>query len=133
MATILVVDDHDDTNDILCRLIRSWGYKAVGAPTGEAALALLATLRPDLLIVDGMMPGMNGVELIRLVRADPHTATIPAILFTALDERQFHENAIAKGANECWIKGELEYSQMKERVEWYVSHRPDSEGRGLHK
>jgi CheY-like chemotaxis protein len=92
------------------------GYRPLIASTGEEALALLNAETVDLAIVDGMMPGMNGVEFIRLVRADPKMAAIPAVLFTAISQQEFHENAISKGANECWIKGDIEYEQMRERV-----------------
>jgi CheY-like chemotaxis protein len=117
VATILVTDDNPDAIDVMDRILRSWGHRPLTAPTGEAALALLSAEKVDLVIVDGMMPGMNGVELIRLMRANPQTAGIPAVLFTALVQSEFHQNAIAKGATECWIKGDIEYDQIKERIE----------------
>jgi len=116
MATILVVDDMPDAIDLMARVIRMWGYKPLTALTGEAGLALLGTEKVDLVIVDAMMPTMNGPEFIRLMRADPNTGEIPAVLFTAMTDPQFHQNAIAKGANECWIKGDVSYEQMRERV-----------------
>ena len=52
MKTIPVTDDHADTNEVMCRFLRSRGYRTVSAFTGEAALAVIATDRPDLLILD---------------------------------------------------------------------------------
>ena len=123
MANILIVDDHADTLDIMRRWVLSWGHHPVTAATGESGLALLKTEKVELVIVDGMLPGMNGVEFIRLMCADPETATIPAILFTALDDHLFLENAIAKGASECWLKGKIEPDGMRERINWHLDRR----------
>jgi CheY-like chemotaxis protein len=71
--------------------------------------------------VDGMMPGMNGVEFIRLLRANEATALIPAILHTAVAEKHFTDNAMEKGANEIWIKGKVELEKMRERLTTYFN------------
>ena len=116
MATILVLDDNLDAINLISRVVRMWGHKPLTALTGEAGLALLGAERIDLVIVDGMMPGMNGIEFIRLMRADPLTEVIPAVLFTAVTDGHFHMNAIAGGADECWVKGDTDYGGMRERV-----------------
>jgi CheY-like chemotaxis protein len=61
--TLLVVDDDSDVREIVCTFLIELGYQVVEAPHGEAALAALAQMTPDLLIVDFAMPGMNGAEL----------------------------------------------------------------------
>src|SRR5580765_8027365 len=119
MGLVLVVEDHDDTRDVLLKLLSQWGYETLNAGTGEAGLAVLADRKPDLIIVDGMMPGMNGVEFIRLLRANEATATIPVVLYTAVADPAFTDNALEKGANEIWIKGQIEIEQIKIRVERY--------------
>lgn len=120
MGLILVVEDHEDTAYVLLKMLRQWGHEALSAGTGEAGLAILADHKPDLIIVDGMMPGMNGVEFIRLIRAVEATATTPVILYTAVADTAFTDNAIQKGANEIWIKGLVEMDQMKERIDHYL-------------
>lgn len=120
MAGILIVEDHEDTRDLLRSLLVRWGYETWTAETGEAALALLSQRKPDIVIVDGMMPGMNGIEFIRLLRADEATSNIPAILYTAVADDDFIQNAIAKGANEVWIKGQIQTEQMQERIKTYL-------------
>jgi CheY-like chemotaxis protein len=121
MGLILVVDDHTDTRNFMAKLLKQWGYRALEAETGEAALALLAGEdKPDLVIVDGMMPGMNGAEFIRLMRADEKTSTIPAILYTAICDHAFTDNALEKGASEIWIKLVIKPEQIRERVGHYV-------------
>ncbi len=80
----------------------------------------LATKKPDLVIVDGMMHGMTGVEFVRLLRADDHTAGIPVILYTAVADHTFTDNAIEKGVNEIWIKTLVTVEQMQERIAFYL-------------
>jgi CheY-like chemotaxis protein len=121
MATILLVEDHEDTRYVLGRHLVAWGHRVLSAENGEAGMAILATDTPDLIIVDGMMPGMNGTEFIRLTRAQPATATIPIILYTAVSDRTFVEDAIAKGANEVWIKGDVTPGEIRQRLTQYLA------------
>jgi CheY-like chemotaxis protein len=120
MGLILVVEDHDDTRHVLRMLLRQWGHETVMAETGEEGMAVLSERRPDLVIVDGMMPGMNGVEFIRLMRPGESTANIPIVLYSAISDQVFAENAIEKGANEVWVKGKVDVEQIRGRVAHYV-------------
>ena len=63
---------------------------------------------------------MNGVEFIRLARANEATALTPIILYTAITDKVFLSNAIEKGANEVWIKGQVDNLQIQERVAHYL-------------
>lgn len=126
MGTVLVIDDHADTLFALQKIIKRFGYRVLTATTGEEGLAVLATETPDLVIVDGMMPGMNGPEFIRLCRAHPETATIPIILNTAIGDHLFTDDAIKKGANEVWVKGQVEMEQMRERLAHYLRRGQDN-------
>jgi CheY-like chemotaxis protein len=121
MALVLVIDDHEDSRRILQKLLGLWGHRTLGAETGEAGLALLATAKPDLIIVDGMMPGMNGAEFIRVLRATSQTAMVPAILYTAVCDPEYANNALEKGANEVWVKTDIKPEQMQDRVLKYVA------------
>src|SRR5690242_7609201 len=84
MKKVLVVDDHVDTNHILCKLIRRLGHSTSSAYTGEGALAMLSGEIPDLIILDCMMPGMTGIEVLRLLRTNPKTAQLPVIMYSAV-------------------------------------------------
>ena len=121
MGLILVIDDHEDTRHVLRKLMEQWGHQTLGAETAEAALVVLAGEKPDLIIVDGMMPGVNGVEFIRLARASEATALTPIILYTAVADPTFTDNALQKGASEIWIKGQVHISDMRKRVEEYLT------------
>ena len=116
MATVLVVDDHTDANDLLCRVLRLHGHRAVSAFTGEGALALVGTDRPDLVILDVMMPDMDGIEVLRLIRANPHTATLPVVMFSAVHDAEFQRHALRKGANDYWTKGRTDFSRIADLI-----------------
>ena len=120
MATVLVVEDHDDTLRMMLKIVSCFGYRASGAGTGEAGLALIASEKPDIIIVDGMMPGMDGHEFICLCRANPLTAAIPIILHSAVTDPEFGDDAFRKGASEVWIKGNVELEQMRGRLAYYL-------------
>jgi CheY-like chemotaxis protein len=120
MKTVLVVDDHVDTNTLLCKLIRKLGYSTLSDYSGEGALATLGIEQPDLLILDSMMPGMNGLEVLRLLRSNPQTTTLPVILYSAVADPLFQQHALDKGANEYWVKSGFDLSQLQQRLGRYL-------------
>ncbi len=90
---ILVVDDDP-------RLYLSIeGYEVDTAANGEEGLRLLEQKRPDLVILDVMMPGIDGLEACRRIKSNPETRSIPVVLFTALSRTDDVENGRAAGAN----------------------------------
>jgi CheY-like chemotaxis protein len=80
---ILVVDDEPDFRYILRRILERADYEVIDAVHGVAALEVVHSSRPDLIVTDMMMPVMNGAELIRELRADPLTAPIPILAATS--------------------------------------------------
>ena len=121
MGLILVIDDEQDTRIMVERLLVGWGHKALLANTGEEGLAMLAEEKPDLIIVDFMMPGINGVEFIRQLRANERTLKIPAILYTAVADPAFTNYILETGANEIWVKGRVEIEDMRKVIAKYVA------------
>ena len=84
--TVLIVDDEFGLADIAADLLRDVGYDVVVAINGKAGLASLMARPTELVIVDWMMPVMDGPEMIRRMKAEPALAKIPVILMTALPE-----------------------------------------------
>jgi CheY-like chemotaxis protein len=116
MASLLVVDDDARVCDVLRRLLARAGYVVTCAGGGEEALALLRDLRPDLVILDWMMPGLDGLGVLRRLRADPATAAIPVMVYTASDEPQVARDAAALGALDC-VPKVGRYTDLRERIE----------------
>lgn len=83
MKTILVVDDEFSIVDAVCEILAWEGYKAVGAENGVAGLAALGREKPDLVLLDFMMPLMDGVQMLRAMRQHPEYRTIPVVMVTA--------------------------------------------------
>lgn len=85
-ATILVVDDQQPNLDLLEALLEAEGYRVLTASTGERALEIALEAAPDAVLLDVMMPGMDGFEACRRLKADPRTRRVPVVLVTALVE-----------------------------------------------
>jgi CheY-like chemotaxis protein len=102
-ARILVADDNADMRQYLTRLLSpSWAIEAVA--DGEAALALALRAPPDLVLGDVMMPRMDGVSLLRALRADPRTRTLPVILLSARAGEQAISSGLETGADDYVLK-----------------------------
>lgn len=85
MVKILIVDDIPDTGRFLARVVKDQGYDASVASNGHQALELAMAERPDVILLDVMMPGMDGIEVCRRLKADGKLRNIPVILVTAKD------------------------------------------------
>jgi len=83
MAKILVVDDEKDIADLVSYNLEREGFAVVKAFDGETALAKVRSEKPDLLILDLMLPGVGGLDICKRIRANPKTSSLPIIMLTA--------------------------------------------------
>ena len=81
--TILVIDDEPGILDLASELLASDGHRVLVASSGEDGLAMVRAVRPDLILVDYHMPGMNGLEVVRRLKADAETQRIPVVSLTS--------------------------------------------------
>jgi len=102
--TILVVEDDAQILEILCILLREQGYHVVQAREGQTALSLVQNTRPDLIVSDVKMPGMDGFTLCEHVRADPAFAHVPFIFLTARDDKADRRRGMVLGADDYLTK-----------------------------
>jgi CheY-like chemotaxis protein len=103
-GTVLVVDDDERLVRVVGISLSMEGYDVVFASDGEAALFEVARHKPDVVIMDIMMPGMDGIEACTRIRSDPTTATLPVLLFSALSSGHDAERARLAGANHLITK-----------------------------
>lgn len=115
VATVLVVDDIQGNRAILCRRLARIGYNCVEASSGEAALDHLATSLPDIILLDYMMPEMSGIDLLRVLKSDERTATIPVIMVTARAEGQATAEALAAGADD-YVTKPIDFTNLEARI-----------------
>ena len=95
---ILVVDDVTKNLQLVMEILEQFGYSTTFALGGQQALDRLKTLKPDLILLDLMMPGINGLEVCEILKADPRLKDIPVIFLTASDDRDHVIQAFEKGA-----------------------------------
>lgn len=103
-ATILIVDDESQNRRLLQALLGHEGYVTRTAGNGEEALAAIADDPPDLILLDVMMPGLDGRQVARAVKADPATSKIPIIMVTAQTDREARLAALDAGAEDFLSK-----------------------------
>lgn len=103
-ATLLIVDDVIQNRDLLEVLLRSEGYLTQSAASGEEALALIAQQAPDLILLDVMMPGMDGYQVAKILKANPVTSNIPIIMVTAQIDRSARLAGLNAGAEDFLTK-----------------------------
>ena len=80
---ILIVEDNDKNMKLARDILQVKGYRTIEAESAEAGLPLAATQKPDLVLMDIQLPGMNGIEALKELRASPETSRIPVLAFTA--------------------------------------------------
>ncbi len=104
MTTILIVEDDDTIRNNIVRLLKLEGFDTISAPDGNVGLERAVSIRPDLIVSDVSMPGMNGFELLAAIRANKAMATTPFILLTALDDRDSMRKGMTGGADDYLSK-----------------------------
>jgi signal transduction histidine kinase/DNA-binding response OmpR family regulator len=103
-ACVLIVDDERHNRELLEVMLKPEGFLLLSASSGEEALALVARQPPDLILLDVMMPGMNGYEVAGKIKGDPATKNIPVVMLTALDDRNARMLGLSAGAEDFLTK-----------------------------
>lgn len=102
--SILIVDDMAASRQLLSDMLSGQGYNLALAASGAEALALAAAAPPDLILLDLMMPDIDGFQVCRTLRADPHTAHVPVLIVTALDDRASRLAGLEAGCDDFLTK-----------------------------
>jgi two-component system, OmpR family, alkaline phosphatase synthesis response regulator PhoP len=103
-AHILAVDDEEDILEVIRYNLEREGYKVTCAESGEKALALIRSQIPDLVVLDLMLPGLDGLDVCRHVKATPETAHVPVIMLTARSEEVDLVTGLELGADDYITK-----------------------------
>src|ERR1700694_5596619 len=114
-GTILVADDQAANRELLEELLTTQGFKVIAVPDGAAALQELSRAQADLVLLDVMMPHLDGFTVCEQIKANPDTYLIPVILITALSDRQDRIEGIKMGADD-FLSRPVERTSLLARV-----------------
>ncbi|HET6719165.1 MAG TPA: response regulator [Rhodocyclaceae bacterium] len=115
-GSVLVVDDDPHNRKLIETLLRADGFIVASCDSGAAGLAAIAANPPDLVLLDLMMPGMDGFEVVRRLKADPRCSRLPIVMVTALDDAASRARLAAAGIDRILAKP-VDRWQLKSCVE----------------
>jgi two-component system, NtrC family, sensor kinase len=121
-ATILVVDDNPTNIKVLCDFLSDCSYRIAVAQSGEKALEKVSRISPDLILLDVMMPGIDGFETCRQLKANPRTQDIPILFMTALSDTLNKVKGLSLGAVD-YITKPIEYEETLARIKVHLALR----------
>jgi DNA-binding response OmpR family regulator len=117
MAKILIVDDDERLVSVYAMALRSSKYEVDTAPTGDIGIAKINEFKPDLVVLDAMMPAMSGVEVLETIRKTPDIEKLKVIMFTAVSDDRMKEQVLALGVSDYIVKSQLTIVEVVERVD----------------
>lgn len=116
MTKILITEDDPLMSRMYEKIFTFEGYEVVMAGNGEEALEKVRLANPTLILLDVMMPKMNGLQVLEKLKLDPATRSIPVVMLTNLAGQQDAETALARGAVKYIVKSEYEPKQVADMV-----------------
>jgi DNA-binding response OmpR family regulator len=123
MAKILLAEDEKQIGDMIAFKLRNSGHQVVRAPDGEQALHLASRELPDLILLDAMMPGLSGFEVLRRLKQDSSLRAIPVIMVTAKGNERDVLNGLRGGAADYIVKP-FSLKELSARVELALRREP---------
>jgi len=116
-ARVLVIDDNPDTQQIIATMLEGRGCQVAAAGDGVQGWEAVQEQRPDLIVLDLMMPHMDGFELLERLRTEPAHATIPVIVITAKELEPQERQWLLSRAQSCLQKNQLSTTQFVDYIQ----------------
>jgi len=113
---ILIVEDDDFFRELIKKKLVSEGFNVFEAPDGEKGVELINEKKPDLIILDLLLPNIDGFEVLLKVKANPEVASIPVIILSNLGQPEDIERGIKLGANDFLIKSQFDIDQVMDKI-----------------
>jgi CheY-like chemotaxis protein len=113
---ILIVEDEADTAEMLAEMVRLSGYQVECTYSGKTAISMLTNLKPDLVLLDIVMPGISGLDVLNFMRYDPRLISIPVIIISSNSLPSDKQICMDAGASEYLTKP-VSYTDLKEAIE----------------
>jgi two-component system cell cycle response regulator DivK len=122
---VLVIEDNPKDSKLVGEVLRAKGYEIAHAATAEAGIELARSRKPDLVLMDVMLPGMDGREATKILKADAQTRHIPIIALTASAMKGEREKLLASGFD-GYMPKPIDIKEVPKVVESYVSRRRET-------
>ncbi len=119
MKKTLIVEDHPDMLKVLTSEMEMMGFSVIGAKDGKEGVEKAIKEKPNLILMDIMMPFMDGRDATRLIRSNPETQDIPILVVTALSNNSVLESCIEAGSNEYILKP-FTFKELQKKVQDFV-------------
>jgi DNA-binding response OmpR family regulator len=113
---IVIVEDEPDTNEMFAEMMQLSGYNVFKSYGGNSALTLISEENPDLVVLDLMMPGLSGLEVLEKMRADPAMSKIPVIIVSAKSLPQDIQTGLDAGAS-MYLTKPVTYQELHQAVQ----------------
>lgn len=117
---ILLVEDDDALANVYITRLEIEGFQIVRVSNGEAALATALDFKPDLMLLDAMMPKVSGFDVLDILRNTPETANLRIIMLTALSQESDIQRAKALGVDDYLVKSQVVIADVVERVKFHL-------------
>jgi len=123
---VLIIEDNPQMVKLVKFILEKNDYSTISAKDGEEGLRMARKWKPDLIILDVMLPGMDGYQVCETLKADPNTKQIPVLMLTALDTGPDFEKALEKKAD-WYITKPFEAQHLLRRVTYLIEKRREDE------
>lgn len=116
MSKILLIEDDKFLRELIIQKLGREGYEVAEAPEGEAGLSKMKEERPDLVLLDLILPGIDGFEVLSRMKKDPSLASVPVIILSNLGQRDDVQKGIDLGAEDYLIKAHFTPGEIVEKI-----------------
>ena len=118
---ILLVEDDDALASVYLKRLQAEGFDVKRVPNGEEALAAAIEYKPNLVVLDIMMPKVSGFEVLDIMRNTPETAKVKIVVLSALSQDSDKERAMSLGADDYLVKSQVVISDVIEKIKHHLS------------
>ena len=123
MGKILIIEDDPFVRRFYKKLFEEENLTIYLAVNGDEGVAKAKEIIPDIVLMDIMMPGKNGIEALKEIKADPKLANIPIMMLTNFGEQEFVKKSMESGANEFVVKADVTPKELIAKVRKYVGQK----------
>lgn len=119
--TVMIIEDETDAAEMFAEMMRVNGFRVIKMFSSAPAISLIAREKPDLIILDIMMPDISGLEVLRYMRRDPNLASIPVIIVSAKSMPNDIKIGLEAGAS-LYLTKPVGFLELKQAVERFTTH-----------